>query len=375
MRRFAATGRRADLSRCAELLKLAPGPDAVKRLMAGFEAAYAGRQLTNLPDELAAALETYGNASVVLGLRQGRSDAIREALSTLADEHADKTKQLQYVQVLSEVSHLACLPTLLTLATSSSDNALQAAALRSLGRYDDSRIPAAVISSFKNMSDDVRAAAGSLLATRANWTLALLEAIDSHQIEKSSVPADLVQRMTLLPNPRILAFVQKLWPDFRDASPDELRSEIQRIANVLPAGVGQPKAGQAIYNQQCSKCHALFGQGGSVGPDLTSYNRNDIHSMLLSVIHPSAEIREDYNSYQILTLDGRVLTGTLAEQDPQIVTLRTPEDRLISISREEIDEMSVAEKSIMPEGLLKLYSDQELRDLFAYLRMTQPLID
>jgi putative heme-binding domain-containing protein len=375
MRRFAATGRRNDLAICAELLKLAPGPDSVNKLMAGFEAAYAGRPLANLPAELAAALEKFSGTSVVLRLRQGRSDAIQEALHTLADQNADKTKQRQYVQVFGEVSYPECIPTLIALATSSPDNALQAAALRSLGRYDDARIPSAVLTAMANMSDDVRAAAGTLLASRATWTLALLEAIDAHQVDKSWLPVDLVQRMTVFTDSSISALVQKHWPDIRNASPDELRQEIQRIANVLSAGVGQPKTGQPIFQQQCSKCHALFGQGGSVGPDLTTYNRNDIQAMLLSVIHPSAEIREGFHSYLVMTVDGRALAGTLAEQDPQTVTLRTAEDTVISIPRNEIDEMSVSAQSMMPEGLLKSYSDQELRDLFAYLRMTQPLID
>ena len=70
MRRFAATGRRNDLSVCAELLKLAPGPNDVRSLMAGFEAAYVGRPLTNLPDELTAALEKFSGSSLVLGLRE-----------------------------------------------------------------------------------------------------------------------------------------------------------------------------------------------------------------------------------------------------------------------------------------------------------------
>ena len=48
MRRFAAAGTRQDLSYCARLLALAPGPDHVKRLMAGFESAYAGRSLAGL---------------------------------------------------------------------------------------------------------------------------------------------------------------------------------------------------------------------------------------------------------------------------------------------------------------------------------------
>jgi putative heme-binding domain-containing protein len=375
MRRFAATGRRNDLSVCAELLKLAPTPNDVKRLMAGFEAAYAGRPLTNLPDELSLALEKYSGSSIALGLRQGRTDAIQDALNTLADERADKAKQLQYVQILGEVSHPQCIPALLKLAAASPDNALQSAALRSLGRYDDERIPSAVLPALANMSDDVRAAAATLLASREKWTLALLDAVDAGQVDKSWLTADVVQRMSLFPNSLGSTLIEKLWPDFRPASSNELRKEIERIAGVLPAGVGQPKAGKAIYTQQCSKCHALFGQGGVVGPDLTSFNRNDIQAMLLSIVHPSAEIREGYDSYLVLTTDGRALTGTLAEQDAQTVALRSPDDSLITIPRDEIDEMTIPKQSIMPNGLLKSYSDQELRDLFAYLRMTQPLID
>ena len=48
MRRFAASGTGPDLARCARLLALAPGPDHIKSVMAGFEAAYAGRSLARL---------------------------------------------------------------------------------------------------------------------------------------------------------------------------------------------------------------------------------------------------------------------------------------------------------------------------------------
>src|SRR6185436_14245416 len=109
---------------------------------------------------------------------------------------------------------------------------------------------------------------------------------------------------------------------------------------------------KAIFMQQCSRCHKLFGEGGEVGPDLTSFNRNDLNTMLLSIIHPSAEIREGYNTNVVVTNDGRTLTGTLAEQGPQKSTLRTTEDTSVSIPRDEIDEMVVTKQSMMPDGLL-----------------------
>src|SRR5262249_55507579 len=148
---------------------------------------------------------------------------------------------------------------------------------------------------------------------------------------------------------------------------------ISRVSSVLQSGVGSPKAGKAIFSQQCSRCHKLFGEGGEVGPDLTSFNRNDLNTMLLSIIHPSAEIREGYNTNIVITNDGRTITGTLAEQDAQTITLHTTEGASVSIPRSDIEEMEVSKQSMMPEGLLSKYSDQRLRDLFAYLRMTQPL--
>jgi hypothetical protein len=37
--------------------------------------------------------------------------------------------------------------------------------------------------------------------------------------------------------------------------------------------------------------------------------------------------------------------------------------------------MGAQKKSLMPEGLLKELKEQQVRDLFAYLRSTQPLSD
>ena len=93
MRRYAATGQRKDLLTCAKLLELAPNKEHASRLMAGLEAAYEGRELTNLPDELAAAMAKAGAASPTLRLRQGNENAVADALKTIADEKADATKR------------------------------------------------------------------------------------------------------------------------------------------------------------------------------------------------------------------------------------------------------------------------------------------
>ena len=89
---------------------------------------------------------------------------------------ADRSKQLQLLQVLGEVRRPSALPVVLRLACHSPDNALRAAALSALAGYDDPAIAAEVLAAYPNMSDDVQAAAQSLLASRRAWAGRFLEA-------------------------------------------------------------------------------------------------------------------------------------------------------------------------------------------------------
>jgi putative heme-binding domain-containing protein len=372
MRRYAAAGTRKGLLTCAELLRLAPGPDDAKRLFSGFEAALSGRPLPGLPDELAEALGRFQGGSVLLGLRQGKPEAVDEALKTLADDRADRGQRLRYVQVFGEVEQPRSVPALMRLAARSTDPALQAAALVALTRYKDPAIGSAVVVSLPDLTDDTRGPALALLASRPAWALQLLEAVDAGKVDPKSVPAEVVQRLLRHRDPAVAALLRNHFGDVRPATPAELQAEIERLADRVRSGPGEPLAGQRLFNARCASCHALYGQGGKVGPDLTTYRRDDLETMLLNVVNPSAEVREGYGSFLAATADGRALTGVLIDQDPQVVVLRGSDGRDVTVARDQIEELKPSPVSLMPEGLLKGLSDREVRDLFAYLRSTQP---
>jgi putative heme-binding domain-containing protein len=75
----------------------------------------------------------------------------------------------------------------------------------------------------------------------------------------------------------------------------------------------------------------------------------------------------------VVTDDGRVLTGFLADQDNRVIVLRGVDGQSITIERDSIEDMVRQKKSLMPEGLLDKLDVQQVRDLFAYLRGSQPL--
>jgi putative heme-binding domain-containing protein len=122
-----------------------------------------------------------------------------------------------------------------------------------------------------------------------------------------------------------------------------------------------------VFGNVCGKCPKLFGEGGSVGPDLTGYERDNAVYWLENIVDPSAVIREEYTTFVVSTTDGRVLTGVIAEQDKQTVSLRNPEGQVVRIARDKIEEMHASPQSLMPEDLLRELKEQQVRDLFAYL--------
>src|SRR5262245_23976139 len=154
-----------------------------------------------------------------------------------------------------------------------------------------------------------------------------------------------------------------------------MQQQIARLDNVLRAAEGSPYPGKKLFSATCSKCHTLFNVGGAIGPDLTTYKRDDVANLLLHIVNPSAEIREGFETHLVVTADGRALTGFLVDQDNQVVVLRGADGQDVTVAKPQIDEMRVIPQSLMPEGLLDKMGDQEVRDLFAYLRSSQPLND
>ncbi len=142
---------------------------------------------------------------------------------------------------------------------------------------------------------------------------------------------------------------------------------------MLAGTVGNPYRGKKLFLTNCGKCHQLFTDGGQIGPNLTPYKRDDLRGILLNVVNPSLEIREGFENFVVFTADGRTLNGFVEEQDNRVVVLKGADGQRLIIPRDDIEVMQSIRTSIMPEGILKPLDDQQVRDLFAYLRSTQPL--
>jgi putative heme-binding domain-containing protein len=140
------------------------------------------------------------------------------------------------------------------------------------------------------------------------------------------------------------------------------------VSQILAQQRGDPIRGKPLVVKTCLNCHQLFGEGEKIGPDLTAVDRQNLSVLLPNVIDPAAVIREGYQQYHVATTDGRVLSGLLAENSGGKVTVLDAKGIRTPLRDTEVDAITASDASLMPEGLLDTFSDQELRDLFAYLR-------
>ena len=373
MRRYASSGTRKDLIVCGRILKLAPNKEYAKKLLISFESAFQGRSLGRLPDELVSAIASIGGGSLELRIRQSDTSAIREALRAVTDVSEKESRRVRLIGVLGDTRAEDARSVLLDIATSRQSVTVRVACLNALQAFADDEIGAAIVQQFPAMEAELREVAESLLASRKPWAIELLNAVDRKTIPTANVSKTTLRKILLFQDDVIERLVKQHWGTVDGTTNAEMVAELQRVTDLLSAGSGIPHSGKPLFIKNCGKCHKLFDDGGSIGPDLTAFQRTDLRRVLVNVVNPSIEIREGYETYVIVTTDGQVLTGFVDDQDNQIVVLRTAEGATKVVARDEIDEMNKVPRSIMPEGLLSSYSDQQIRDLFAYLRSPQPL--
>ncbi len=373
MKRYSQSGRREDLLDAAKLLAAAPNADSSTKLLRGFEDAYQGRSLSTVPQALLTAIDASGGASLPLRLRQGKADAVAEALQAIQNTKTLVPVRKQLIEIMGQTRSPQALPILLDLLEKDKDPSIKNAVIGCLVSYDDPSIASVVIRMFASLDCEGKLAAESLLASRSDWAKSLLQAMDAQTISENAISIATVRRMNMHQDAELAAALQKRWGNLSGASSVELLAEIDRVRMVLQTGTGNPKQGKIQFQQHCGRCHRLFEEGGSIGPDLTPFDRSNVERMLMNVINPNLEIREGFENYIVTTSDGRILNGFLADKDSQIVVLRGADGQNMIVSQSEIETMKAIPQSVMPEGTLKPLSEQQIRDLFAYLRSSQPV--
>ena len=372
MRRLAAEDKQSGLLTAAALLDLAPDNSAARPLLDGFNEAVQGRDLGGMPPELLKSLAARGGMTLPLRLRNGETAAVDEGIALLRNAKAKTEDRVLCVTTLGELRTAAAVPVLLEIAADSAASAaLRRAAMAALGQFDDDRISPGIIKALP-ASAEVNAAAFAALVSRPSWAEALLDALKSGTPPLSSVPLEIIESLRVHPDKTVAAAAAGLFPRSSPGGSDWTK-KIAVVEAALKIPGGNPYQGETIFDQRCAGCHRLFHKGGLIGPDLTAYQRDNPGTMLVSIINPNAEIREGFACQIIETATGRTLSGYVLEREPNSLRMRSLDGQISTVPAGEVKSITPLGRSLMPEGLLDGLTDPQLRDLFAWLRQSQPI--
>ncbi len=146
---------------------------------------------------------------------------------------------------------------------------------------------------------------------------------------------------------------------------DKIRAEV--------AAKGNPVRGKELYLNTkllaCAKCHRMEGVGGAVGPDLTKlWETMTVEKILETIVDPSKEIKEGFQSYRLTTVDSKVYTGLKVKDDAKEVVIRDAEGRDIRVAKDEIESLTPSKLSLMPDNVVSQITYEQFIDLLAFLK-------
>lgn len=137
---------------------------------------------------------------------------------------------------------------------------------------------------------------------------------------------------------------------------------------------GSWQRGREIFfgeQASCSKCHAIRGEGGTIGADLSNLIYRDYASVWKDINEPSAAINPDHIAYNVQLTDGEMETGVLLKNAVDEVELGQATGKSLRIPKTRVTSMKASAVSLMPEGLLKGLTDEQQRDLLKFLLTVQ----
>jgi hypothetical protein len=141
---------------------------------------------------------------------------------------------------------------------------------------------------------------------------------------------------------------------------------------------GDPSAGERIFFGTkvgtCSKCHTIDGRGNAVGPDLSAMRKRvasegdaGVAWLLETILQPSKDMAPQYTPWQIVTTDGKTLTGLPRRKGGNAEAYLGLDGKEFTVKKPDIEFRHESPTSVMPEGLLQNLTRKELNDLFAFI--------
>ena len=247
------------------------------------------------------------------------------------------------------------------------DAEFRKAALRSLADADRVKANPALESALFGPDPILRATAARILGESPKTAPMLGKAFLNRTLRRDELPIVLasLRKHDGPENRTLLATVEDEATSGSAAiTPSEIRSRL--------AEGGDPWAGLGVFfreSSKCSTCHRVEGRGGVIGPPLTMTGPGPgIDRLIESILSPSREVKDRYETSRVVLKEGRTFQGILASRDARSLTLLERDGREVRIAPGLIESESREATSLMPAHVSLDLTPSEIVDLVAFLQ-------
>lgn len=290
------------------------------------------------------------------------------AARVAADASQERKLRLEAIELLTHADYRSAAKALLPLLQTNAAVKIHMAALRTLGRFRDHDLAAALLPLWPEMPGRTRSEAVAVLTTRAKWIAPLIEAVASGRVDKSTLSAQQIQMLVNHSDPSVYRRAREVF----DVATDSEREKV--IQKLMPATQmqGDIASGRKIYTERCAACHRFGNEGNAVGPDIVAMKTSGKEKLLVNIVDPNREVAPNLQTYSVETTDGETITGLLLKDSGGSVTLTTGGGSEITLIRAQVRKLSAQGKSLMPEGLEDGLTLKQMADLLEFLSVATP---
>ncbi|MDX1636648.1 MAG: DUF6807 family protein [Balneolaceae bacterium] len=311
------------------------------------------REITTIAGELA---QQFGDVG-----------ATKKYFALLRDSTAPSDERRQALRALSEQQHPGVpeiLPELLA------EPGISVTAIRAVSEYDESSLGKLLIELYPAFSEKEKTETIQALASRPKYGWILTQALKSESVPREDVPAYTARQLMRVVGSGFIEVWGK--PIEQSSNYKQQYARYKRLLTEKALNRADLRNGKSIFNQTCAPCHKMYGEGGTMGPDLTGSNRTNIDYILFNVLDPGADIQDDYKMVVVTTRGGRTYSGNIVTETDRQVTMRIVGQEQVVLNKSDIQSREETEVSMMPPGLFNHLTEQEVIDLVGYLREAGP---
>jgi putative heme-binding domain-containing protein len=292
----------------------------------------------------------------------GDAEAVRRTVATVSDRAAAIDQRQRALHVLASQRRpqlIAQLPALLD------DERLRLDAIRAIAAYDRESLGKLLLQRYPSLTPAEKAEAIQTFASRPTYGRLLTAAIANGSVPKSAVPPHAARQLLRVVGTR---FADAWGPVERSSTEERAYARYRGLLNETMLSGANPQSGRAVFQRTCGACHMMYGEGGTIGPDLTGSNRANLSYLLLNVLEPNAEVPDAYKMVVVTTRDGRTYSGNVAAETDRQLTLRVIGRDAVVVNKADVQSREATATSMMPPGLFDALSDREVIDLVGYLQ-------